>query len=521
MNNHYPEEGKSEVEDVTHFVHIIADQYPFEPQIAAIVELVANCLDAKASEIKIDFVNPNGILRILDDGSGMDKAQFRKYHNLVTTTKIRGDAIGFVGQGAKLALNFCSKIMTGTCSVSYKGYSEWQLKGKEAPYRIYHNRTLDLNHIGTKVTLFLNEKNRDFYSEDLINQVLKEHYSPLLDNRLLRIYTGEVPVLTDDKTKLKIYKPIYKEELKFIVNGKRLTLEPIQNMLENQKEISITVYRKPKAKGFFGLVKDEMPEFLQGVAICAYGKVIERTWFKKEPRQKQRILGWIEAPYLIEAVTTDKCRFQRGNKIWEGFFRKAQIAFSNWLEETGLLEKPLRRELDYTNLEKEINSILKNLPEFSFFGSRTQRDVAIPDINGEKRKIAEGTQKVSGTIGGETPGEGVSVHPGEEPGEAPTLEPGEGITATPKLRTVRGGIRIGEGERPDLDEEAYFDGETVIINKSHPAYRKAKTIGLLNYHLIKVIVLELVKFSVEKEPEASYQRVFELQRKFFKVWGEQ
>lgn len=86
---------------------------------------------------------------------------------------------------------------------------------------------------------------------------------------------------------------------------------------------------------------------------------------------------------------------------------------------------------------------------------------------------------------------------------------------------MKGGIRIGQGERPDLDEEAYFDGETVIINKSHPAYIKAKTIGLLNYHLIKVIVLELIKFSVDKEPDASYQRVFELQRKFFRLWGEQ
>ena len=136
-------------------------------------------------------------------------------------------------------------------------------------------------------------------------------------------------------------------------------------------------------------------------------------------------------------------------------------------------------------------------------------------------EMGEGIQKVPGTTGGETTGEGVSVYPGEEPGKAPTLEPGEGLSATPKPRTGRGGIRIGEDERPDLDDEAYFDGETVIINKSHPAYRKARTIGLLDYHLIKAIVLELVKFSVEREPEASYQKVFELQQTFFKLWGQQ
>jgi len=407
MSNHY-EEGKSEVEDVKHFVNIIADQYPFEPEVATIVELVANSLDAKASEIKIDLSKCDGTLVVIDNGYGMDKSQFRKYHNLVTTTKVRGEAIGFVGQGAKLALNFCSKIITETWSASYKGYSEWQLRGDKAPYRIYHNETLDLDHRGTKVTLFLNPESRDFYSEDLIAQVIKEHYFPLLDNRLLRTYTGEAPILADKKTTLKIYKPIYKKGLKFIVNGKKLSQEPIQNILENQKEISITVYRKPKARGFFGLVKGRVrvPEFLQGIAICAYGKVIERTWLKKEPQEKQRIVGWVEAPYLIEAVTTDKCRFQKGNKVWEGFFRKAQKEFSKWLEETGLLEKPIRRESDYNILEREINSILKSLPELSFFGSRAQRDVAIPDVNGEKKEMAEGVQKVPGTLGGETPGGG-------------------------------------------------------------------------------------------------------------------
>jgi hypothetical protein len=517
MSNYY--EGKSGV-NVRRLVRNIADQYPFKPQIAVIVELIANCLDAKASKIEINFNKLDGILEVTDNGSGMDRGQLIEYHDFAATTKERGKGIGFAGQGAKLALNFCSKVVTETWSASYKGYSEWQLKGNEAPYRIYDNRTLDLDHTGTRVTLFLDDKSKNFYTEDLIIQVLKEHYYPLLDSRLLRVYTGEVPILTDGRTRLKIYKPIYGKGLKFIVNGKEVAKQSIQDMLENQKEVSVTVYRSPRAKGFFGLAKDELPEILQGIAICTYGKVIERTWFKKEPSEKRRITGWIEASYLIKAVTTDKCRFQKGNKAWEGFFRKARKEFSEWLEETGLLEKPVRRPLDYIKLEREINSILKNLPELSFFGSSIQRDVAIPDVGGIRRKMGEGTQKVRGTIGGETTGGGVSVHPGEEPGKAPTLEPGVGIAATPKRRIVRGGIQITEVERPDLDKEAWFDGEVVAVNKSYPAYKKAKTSGLLNYHLLKAIVLSLIEFSLGRDPEASYQKVFELQQKFFKLWGE-
>lgn len=501
MSNHY--EGKSGV-NVKRLVQNIADQYPFKPQIAAIIELVANSLDAMASRIEITLSKEPGILEVVDNGLGMNKRQFREYHDFAATTKKRGKCIGFAGQGAKLALNFCKEVLSETWSTDYRGYSEWYLRGNDAPYKIYDAQLLSLNHFGTKVTLYLDKQSVDFYTEELMKEVLLEHYFPLIDSKLKEVYK----------------KAFHREGIRILLNGDEIITDPsIEYLLEDRKDIAITVYRKPRAVGMIGRIKNANA-FYPGVMICTYGKVIERTYFKKEPKEKEKIVGWIEAPYLIEAVTTDKCRFQKGNKIWEGFFRKAQNEFSRWLEETGLLEKPVRRELDYTNLEKEINSILKNLPELSFFGSRIQRDVAMPDINGEKREMGEGIQKVPGTRGGETPGEGVSIHPGEEIGESPTLESGEGITATPKPRTIRGGIRITEDERPDLDKEAWFDGETVTVNKSHPAYPKAKTSGLLNYHLLKSVVMGLIEFNLERDPEASYQRVFELQQKFFKVWGE-
>jgi len=495
-------EGKSGV-NVKRLVKNIADQYPFEPQIAAIVELVANSLDAKASQIQIMFNKNESTLQVTDDGFGMDKRQFLEYHNFAASTKERGKGIGFAGQGAKLALNFCKKIITETRSPNYHGYSEWYLKGNDAPYKIFDGKLLGLDHLGTKVTIYLEKESANFYTEEVIRYALVEHYFPLIDCKLKEEY-----------------KAFYKDGIKILLNDNEIILEPsLLDVLEQRKDVEIRLYRQ-KAMGLIGIIQNESPH-LPGIMICTYGKVIERTYFKKEPKEKEKIVGWIEAPYLIEAVTTDKCRFQKGNKVWEGFFRKAQNEFSQWLEKTGLMERPVRRELDYTNLEKEINSILKNLPELSFFRATTQRNVAIPDELGEQRETAEGTQKVEGTLGGESRGEGVSIHPGEEPGKAPTLEKGEDISATPKPRTVKGGIRITEEDRPDLDKEAWFDGETVTLNKSHPAYNKAKNSGLLNYHILKSAVLSLIEFNLEKETEPSYQKVFELQQKFFKIWGEQ
>ncbi|MGC8903493.1 MAG: ATP-binding protein [Fervidobacterium sp.] len=496
-------EGKSGV-NVKRLVQNIADQYPFEPQIAAIVELVANALDAKASQIQIKFDKDTGVLEVTDNGIGMDKRQFKEYHDFAASTKERGKGIGFAGQGAKLALNFCKKVITETWSVNYRGYSEWYLKGNDAPYRIFDNELLTLNEFGTKVALLLENASIDLYTEELIRDAIIEHYFPLIDCKLREAY-----------------KVFYKDGIKILINDREIKLEPsIEDFLESRKDIIIRLNRQPNALGLIGIIRENVNSVWPGVMICTYGKVVERTHFKKEPKEKDKIIGWIEAPYLIEAVTTDKCRFQKGNKVWEGFFRKAQKEFSDWIEKIGLIERPARRELDYANLEKEINSILKNLPELSFFGTTIRRDVAIPDKDGEQMETAEGTQRVKGTLGGETSGEGVAIHPGEEPGEAPTLEKGEGISSAIKPRTIRGGIRITEDERPDLDKEAWFDGETVTINKSHPAYIKARANGLLNYHILKSVVLSLIEFNLEKEPEPTYQKVFELQQKFFKRWGE-
>jgi len=503
MSNYY--EGKSGV-NVKRLVQNIADQYPFEPQIAALIELVANALDAKASQIQIKINKDEGtLLEVTDDGLGMDKRQFLEYHDFAASTKERGKGIGFAGQGAKLALNFCRKVITETWSSNYKAYSEWYLKGNDAPYKIFDGKLLSLKQLGTRVTLYLDKENANVYTEKLIIDALIEHYFPLIDYKLREEY-----------------KIFYKDGIKIFLNDHEIILnQSLADILEHRKDIAIKLYHQAKAKGLIGIIQNKNSIFQPGVMICTYGKVIERTYFKKEPKEKERIAGWIEAPYLIEAVTTDKCRFQKGNRLWEGFFRKAQNEFSQWLEETGLMERPIRRELNYTNLEKEINSILKNLPEFSFFGSITKQDVAMPDKSGEEHGTAEGTQKVKGTLGGKSLGEGISIHPGEEPGVAPTLEKGEGIAASPKSRIIKGGIRIAEEERPDLDKEAWFDGETVSLNKSHPAYNKAKNNGLLNYHVLKAVILSLIEYSLEKETDPSYQMVFDLQQKFFKIWGEQ
>ncbi len=496
----------------------IADQYPFEPEVATLIELVANALDAKARVIDIQI--SDAILRVTDDGVGMTRKQFKEYHDFATTTKERGAGIGFAGQGAKLALNFCDRIISETRSKNYHDATIWRLEGDDAPYRYIDERTL--SGTGTRVSLYLEKDRKSFYTPTLVKQILEDHYFPLLDPQLVQVYTGDRPLLKGGRGRLEVYREQYRKGLKFVVNASVITSGPIETTLNHRKEFSILRYKKPQGWGFFGLAEEVLPEHLQGVAVTTYGKVIERTWFKKEPRHKDRIFGWIEAPYLIKAVTTDKCRFQRGNKNWEGFFRRAQKEFAIWLEGAGLLEKREPRPLVFPELEREINRILKQIPSLTFFGARRVARAAIPDESGEERSLGSGTQKAPGTEGGPGTGEGIDVYPGPEEGVAPTVEPGEGRRAEVHRRVIRGGIRLGFEERADLSNEGWFDGETIVINTAHPAYvRSSRAREAANYHVLKTTAVELTRFSMDHDPEPSCQKAFDLMGQVFTLWGEQ
>ncbi|MEM1949127.1 MAG: ATP-binding protein [Candidatus Caldarchaeum sp.] len=494
-------QGKSGV-NIARLVRNIADQYSFNPEVAALIELVANSLDAKASRIDINLRPEEGVLEVVDDGRGMNEREFREYHDFASSTKIRGSGIGFAGQGAKLALNFCSKIVTETRSRSFWGATEWWLDGDEAPYHSIDQKSLE--HQGTKITLYLDKKSLNFYNKDMITRVIYEHYFPLVDRKLREEYR----------------RAVYKNNLTIFVNGKEVVRESFLEKPEKVHEFYITLYRKPKAFGRFALLKVNVSDGLEGVAVCCFGKVIERTFFKKEPRSKERIVGWIEAPYLIRAVTTDKCRFQTANKLWEGFFRKAQKEFSDWLESVGLIERPGQKELTSIKLEQEINKIINQMPDLTIFGGLVKKRQAIPGEGGEERRLDAGGRNVAGTIGGETEGTGIPIGPRNKGGEAPSDELGEGVEAVERRRIIRGGIRLAFDDRPELSKESWFDGDTVTINKAHAAYLKADKKKLLDYHILKCAVMSIIEFNVERDPKNDYKRVFEISERFFRIWGQ-
>jgi len=484
--------------------------YPYCREEAVLVELIANALDAKASVIEMRTNPAQRKFEMIDDGRGMTEREFKDYHDIAVSPKIRGQGIGFAGLGAKLALELCHDVVTETWSDIYRGVSRWRFEGNELVWDKREGTGLRdedkaLTHRGTRTTLSLLTHSQILNAQDVADTVLR-HYYPLLDPDLSRIYReGKV----------------HPRGVRFLVNGHEVTAPSLP--ADAEKEVfwlRLGRRQRPAGIGYFVLAREELDEDLQGIALSTFGKVITREWFKKYPRDGSRITGIVEVPELVECLTTSKNAFiktgSEGQKFYR-YYRELQKVFGDWLLRIGKMEPVAREPREAARLESLVRDILRFVPELAaFFASRTRADVAIADQNGEAQRIAVvGAQKVHGTRGGEGEGEGVPVWPGQEPFQVPGPEDGSDVAAIVVPRTIKVGPKLAWVDAPDRAEMSWVDGDTILINSAHPAYQKAEQRGLTEYHNLTAIATSLV---ILKGPE-SPDEVFELVNKFMTGWA--
>lgn len=81
--------------DLLHLLEDLRDAYPGSLEETIIVEIVANSLDSGAHDIAFA---PDPVERhstVVDDGAGMQRRALARYHDLASSTKTRGQGIGF------------------------------------------------------------------------------------------------------------------------------------------------------------------------------------------------------------------------------------------------------------------------------------------------------------------------------------------------------------------------------------------------------------------------------------------
>jgi len=451
----------------THFSNVnfqnlirdLADMYNFDVAEVVLVELIANSLDAKAMRVSIHYDFKNKVLIVTDNGEGMNRSQFSKYHDLAAGLKTRGAGIGFAGVGAKVSFNIANCVITETRSNSFSGGSKWYLASpknliwKDIPVS-------NLNGKGTRVEVrFRPDVNISYSSKEHIVKILKRHYLPLINREFLNLYEQL---------------GYYSRNFRFIVNDEVIDPINFKNTfkLEKEKRFFPTKAGKKIGYGVFGLSAIDYPvgQEICGILLCTHGKVIKGDFFNQFPGPlSSKIFGVVEIPFFINFITTAKTDFahKRGEyKNFESFYGSVREEFKIWLSELGIQQAEDQKTSDARRLERELSKILDEVPELAdFFGFRTRKTLLQQSKKGNTNSsLQEDVEPSFPITDGESREDQGVLDSGQQPGKTLVQGGGEGsLRAKPISRTGKRGPKISFLSIPNRMEISWVDGNNVRI----------------------------------------------------------
>jgi len=483
--------------NLKHLLEDIRDSYNMPVEEAILTELVANALDSRATKIEFLISPKEAKFTVRDNGQGMKRNKIKDYHNIATTTKIRGKGIGFAGIGAKLSLLLSKSVITET-----KGErgshcaTRWHLAANNrAPWEFIPLSQNINSPTGTAVTIELSNQESPLLSENFVLKTIKKHFYPLLHPNFLN----------------SILNQIYKKGVAFFINGKKIGLDNFEPP-DSFRAFRVFLGKKVKSLAGFGyLVKSEKeiaPEFA-GIGVSTYGKVIKWgwDWLGILPKSPFKIYGLVEIPSFSEILTTNKNDFLRDSTSLKKYykFRKAiQEAILPILDEMG--EERFSFESDLKRLkplEKEIEEslryLLNNFPELTpLVGVRrkTLTDGILTENNEASIKIIPEEIKVQEKIEEELE---------RKIKEVSRRQTGERI----KIPT----LAIGFEKNSSPVELARIIKNAILVNTNHPAYQKSKIENSEEYHLLLSVAWVLSKYLEENHSPQDFIG------QFLATWG--
>jgi hypothetical protein len=528
--------------DLLHLLEDLRDAYPGSTEETILTEIVANALDSGATTIAIttDAVGP--ALTIADDGSGMRRKDLARYHDIASSTKVRGAGIGFAGVGIKIALLVCAEVVTETRKSKHHVASSWRLGSRhKAPWRWIPPPGLVLQH-GTAVRLTTTSPLSPLLDAGFIEGVLRRNFQPLLD-----------PALVDT------LRAHYPRGVMFMLNGERLEAEPWPAAERAPIAIHMARKRKPVGAGYLVREASALDADLRGVAVSTFGKVIKRgwDWLGVWPATPERLGGIIEVPGLAECLTLNKADFIRAGgraAVYLGYRKAIQEAVSRQLAAWGQGGEPAERARRRAArpVERDLESVLGDLADdFPLLASLVEQRAG-----GQRRLPVVGARGPGPPTSGDlqfaaAPAPGaVHTTPSDEPsgGSAEDAAPGTAGVATVTAPTERGsaagepgpmdrasgqvdenveepvtghvvtgprarrraryGLSIEFEERPDDPELGRLVESSVWVNEAHPAFRRAAASRSEGYHIALAVALALAPLAVDPAKEHAFVVAF-------------
>jgi len=414
--------------DLLHLLEDLRDAYPGAVEETILTEILANALDSGAGSIRLTADPPNASLTIVDDGAGMPRRDLRRYHDLATSSKTRGQGIGFAGVGIKLALLACKAVVTETRRGTSHVATQWHLAARhKAPWKWVPPPGMVAAQ-GTAVRLLLADPLSPLTDRGYLEAAVRRHYEPLLDPAFDGILAA-----------------MYPRGIAFEVNGETLRKQGCAAPETAPLAIVFGRKRKPAAIGYLFREAAAVAEDRRGIAISTYGKIIKRgwDWLGVSANAPERIGGSIEVPALAASLTLNKGDFIRSGPRGAAYlaYRKAiqeavvrQLAAWGDSREQPAPARPRSLRVIERDLERVLLDLSKGFPLLA---------ALVEHRRGGQKALAFGPKAEAG---GE-PGTGLQDQPPREPqDETQTTTPDDPLatdSVQPEPRRQRRPSRLG------------------------------------------------------------------------------
>ena len=501
--------------DLLHLLEDLRDAYAGSLEETILTELVANALDSGARTIRLDADPAHRTFTVTDDGSGMNRVHLRQFHDIASTTKTRGEGIGFAGVGVKLGLLASEQVLTETRRGAGHVATAWHLATRHrAPWRWVPPPGL-VESRGTAVRLTLGNPLSPLLDVGFVESALEEVFRPLLD-----------PAFDE------ILAPHYPDPVRFIVQQRELARQPTDS---TRVPIAVRLgrKRKPSAVGYLTRSAIPVPSARRGLGISTLGKLIREgwDWLGLTPADSEHIAGLIEAPALAECLTLNKADFIRVGRRGMVFlaYRKAiQEAVTEQLALWGDVReaadearrrraRPVERDLEHVLLALAddfpmLASLVERRP-----GGQRRLEMARPAAANEA-PADDACSAPLVLVGVAGVGEEVAPSPSADTGprqrpETPQTEAHagrDGSSGAPagRQRPAHYGLSIGFVQRPEDGEISRLVDNVVWVNESHPSYRRAAASRSDGYHLALAVALALAPLAVENKDVHAFVTTF-------------
>lgn len=462
----------------------LLDMYVYPKEEVLVLEAVANGIDAKAKKIEISFdQNDSGhYITFLNNGPPMNKADFQNYHTISSSTKTKGEGIGFAGVGAKIFLAAWEKaeIITVTgrdnnvlvsrmfrrrdnveYDSSINGISIKQLLGNKR-----------LNHkYGTSYRVKVNAKGFEWLKNN-IHKVLQFWFNYALLSKTLEL----------------------------TVNGK--TIKPWQP--PGEKILKKISHKKQVIPCYIWISEEDIPEDERHIVYSVFGKRIKNEsvdWANQiKGNASQRVSCMVDVSILAQQLVANKEDFHK-NFQTNAIRSLVKKAFFDELESRGLIFKhediSTKTNVVFNELTKRLDKILQN-PDLKFlnpFSNPKIHYVTLQDEDGNITiKEVPGEQSVVGINSGDG-SDSSEILSGDEEGSG-FFEDEQGKELGSNQTRKSRGISIIPEDFPDDPREGWLDmsNRAVVYNTGHPFSKSVENNpSLYDYNLTRVVISSLIK----------------------------